>query len=224
MKCQPAQAAPPEQRNGDQDESNLQSGQQHDDQAGGGNQQRGAQVRLGDDHGGRNGDQHAHDEQIPEGRRQRPLVHVPGAHHRHRQLHDLGGLKAHEADIEPALRALADVAGDIDHDQQQHTDHIGDGREQAQILRGRELGERQHARRPRCAMFARWCSTIFQFCPEALYTTRMPMHDDDGQYARQRTVQPERAQGAAAGGQGAAGAGRREFIVNHALSAHALCS
>src|ERR1700678_996691 len=26
------------------------------------------------------------------------------------------------------------------------------------------------------AIFPRWCSTIFKFCPEALYTTRMPKH------------------------------------------------
>ena len=59
---------------------------------------------------------HAHHHQIPERRRQRTLVHVPGAHHRHRELHDLGGLKAQEADVEPALRAFADVAGDGDDD------------------------------------------------------------------------------------------------------------
>src|SRR5277367_2086584 len=26
------------------------------------------------------------------------------------------------------------------------------------------------------AMLPKWCSTIFQFCPEALYTTRIPKH------------------------------------------------
>ena len=38
---------------------------------------------------------------------------------------------------------------------------------------------------------------------------------DDGQHAGQRAVQPERAQGAAAGGQRAAGPRGREFIEDH---------
>ena len=65
------------------------------------------------------------------------------------------------------------------------------------------------------AILTRWCSTIFRFWPEALYTTKMPMHDDDGQYAGQRTVEAQRAQGSATRGQGAAGSGRRKFVVNH---------
>ena len=38
---------------------------------------------------------------------------------------------------------------------------------------------------------------------------------DDGEHAGQRTVQTERAQGAAAGGQSAAGSRGREFIEDH---------
>src|ERR1700678_2270582 len=122
----------------------LQAGEQHHDEAGGGDQQGRAEVRLLGDHRGGYGDQDAHDEQVFEGRRQGALVHVPGAYHRDRQLHDLGRLEAHESHVQPALRALADVAGHLDHDEQQHADDVGDGSEQAQVLRCRQTRESQH--------------------------------------------------------------------------------
>ena len=67
---------------------------------------------------GSSDDQHD-DADVLNERRQRPLVQVPGAHHRHRELHDLGRLEADDAEVEPALRALADVARDRDDDEQE---------------------------------------------------------------------------------------------------------
>ena len=208
MKCQRRPGRAAEQRYRYQDDLNLQSGQQHHDEAGGRDQQRGAEIRLRDDHGGRNGDHDAHDEQILERRRQRPLVHVPGAHHRHRELHDLGRLEAHEADVEPALRALADMTGHVDHDQQQHADDVGDRREQAQSTAGwRDLASASRAAMA-MAMFTRVMLDHFHVLPGGAVHHQNADAHDDGQHAGQRTVQPQRAQRAAAGGQGAARPGR----------------
>ena len=189
-------------------------GEQHDDEAGGRDQQRRAQVRLRRDHRGGNGDHDAHHEQILERRRQRPLMHVPGAYHRHGELHDLGGLKAHEADIEPALRALADVARHIDHDQQQHADDIGDGRKQAQVLRRREFGESEHGG-DRDGDIPQMMLDHFHVLPGGAVHHQNAEAHDDGEHAGQRAVQSQRAQGAAARGERAAGSGRREFIEYH---------
>ena len=57
-----------------------------------------------------------------EARRQRPLVQIPRAGQRHRELHDFRGLKAHEAQVEPALRAHRDVADEHHDEQQQQAD------------------------------------------------------------------------------------------------------
>ena len=65
------------------------------------------------------------------------------------------------------------------------------------------------------AMFTKWCSTIFTFSPEALYTTRMPKHTmmastpvSGPSNPRARRVRPPAVKRAA-------GPGRREFIENH---------
>src|ERR1700722_7783324 len=203
-----------EQRYRYQDDLNLQSGQQHDDEPGGRDQQCRAEIRLRDDHRRGNGYHDSHDHQILEGRRQGTLVHVPGAHHRHRELHDLRGLEAHESDVEPALRSLADMTGDVDHDQQQHADDIGCGREQAQVLRRRELGQRQQ-RGDRDADVHQVMLDHFPVLPGGAVDHQNADAHDDGEYPGQRTVQPQGTQRAAAGGQRASGSGGREFIEYH---------
>ena len=130
---------------------------------------------------------------IAKGQRQRPLVHVPGAGHRHRQLHDLGGLKAHEADVEPALRALADMAGDVDHNEQKHAEHVGDGREHAQVLRRCEFGERQHGG-DRDADVRQMVLHHLPVLPGCAIDHQDADQDDDGEHAGQRPVQAKRAQ------------------------------
>ena len=204
MKCQAAPGGAAQQRNGYEDHANLQPGEQHHDEAGGRNQQGRAQIRLRHDHRRRNGDQDPHDDQVLEGRRQRAFVHVPGAYHRYRELHDLGGLKAHEADVEPALRALADVAGHFDHDQQQHADDIGDRREQAQVLRSRELGERQHGGH-RDGDIHQMMLDHFPVLPGRAVDHQNADHTMMANTPVSGPSNPKRAQGAAAGGQGAAG-------------------
>ncbi len=85
------------------DQAQLQPGQQHDEQAGRSDQQGGAEIGLRRDQHGRDDDDRKHGEELTRGRRQRPVMQVPGSHHRHRELHDFGGLKAHHAQIKPAL-------------------------------------------------------------------------------------------------------------------------
>ena len=59
------------------------------------------------------------------GRRRRQQVVEAGQHQHHRRLHELGRLEADEAEIEPALRALADEAHHLDQDQQDQDRDIG---------------------------------------------------------------------------------------------------
>jgi hypothetical protein len=87
-----------------------QPGEHDDNHSRGGNQQRGAQVRLACDQDGGHDDDHAQNQQLPEARRNGSLMQVPGGHHRHGQLHDFGWLEA-DTQVEPAPRALANFAG-----------------------------------------------------------------------------------------------------------------
>ena len=178
--------------------------------------QRRSQVGLGHDHRGGNGDHDAHDDEIPERRRQRALVHVPSAHHGHRELHDLGGLKTDEADVQPALRTLADVTGDGDHDQQQDSDDVGDRCEQAQILWGRQPSERQHGGH-RDRDIRQMMLDHFQVLSGGAVDHQNADANDDREHAGQRPVQPERPQGAPAGGERAARSRGGEFIKNHSF-------
>ncbi len=87
-----------------------------------------------------------------------------------RELHDLGGLEADEAEVEPALRALADVAHDVHHDQQHHA---GDVQREGAALRsccGRTCASATIATAP-MPRRATARSTMLQFWPEALYST-----------------------------------------------------
>ena len=47
-----------------------------------------------------------------------------GQHQHDRRLHELGRLQPDEAEVEPALRALADEAERLDHDQHEQDDAV----------------------------------------------------------------------------------------------------
>ncbi len=143
-----------------------------------------------------------------------PLVHVPGTHHRHRKLHDLRGLEAHEADVEPALRALADMARRGHHQEQQHADGIREWCEQAQVLRRRELGERQKCRH-RNGDVGKMMLEHLEVLARCAVDDQHADADDEREHAGERPVEAERAQRPAAGGQGAAGARWGEFVEDH---------
>jgi hypothetical protein len=106
------------QRTKEHDQAQAQPSKQYHQQPGARHQQRSAEIRLPDNQEGRRGDQHQQYQHVDESRRQRPVVQIPGRHHRHRQLHDLRRLEAHNAEVEPALRALAEVPGDHYREQQ----------------------------------------------------------------------------------------------------------
>ena len=63
---------------------------------------------------------------------------------RHRDLHDLRRLEAHEAEIEPALRAHRDVADDRDRDQQQHAERVQERRPSMRMYARRNLRDGDH--------------------------------------------------------------------------------
>ncbi len=69
-------------------------------------------------------------------------MQVPGGHHRHGELHDLRGLKT-DAEIEPALRALADVAGDENEYEQKQPRQVAPWRPAPHQVR-RQLRSDQH--------------------------------------------------------------------------------
>jgi hypothetical protein len=77
------------------------------------------------------------------------LLEVPGQHQRHGDLHDLRGLDAREADVEPAPRALRDVAEQRHANQQQHAQDVERQRQLHQALRRNAAPPATSPRRPR---------------------------------------------------------------------------
>ena len=134
MKCQPTGTAAPQDDDPAQDVGQREPAQDQHDETRGRDQQSSAEVRLLGDQRHRQQDDEHHGADVPQCRRQRALVQVPGAHHRHRELHDLRRLEADHAEVEPALGALADVAGERDHHEQHQPEHVGGGREHAQEM------------------------------------------------------------------------------------------
>jgi hypothetical protein len=100
-----------------------------------GDEHGGAQVRLRGGEARGHGDDEGEHREAGEAGRQWPLMQIPRAQHRHGELHDLGGLEADEAQVEPALRALADVAGDVDDEQQHDAEHVDRQRGASQDVR-----------------------------------------------------------------------------------------
>jgi hypothetical protein len=92
------------------DEAPAQSGHEQHETAGRGDQDGRAQVGLLGHQAHGDQDQQAHQADIHPARRQGAQVQVSGDGHWHRQFHDLGGLEAQHAEIQPALRALGGIA------------------------------------------------------------------------------------------------------------------
>ena len=81
-----------------------------------------------------------HATHVLERRRQRPVVEVPGHHHRDGDLHQLRWLEPDNAgNLQPALRTFHAHADQQHEDQQHHAQEIDEGRP-AQIESGIELG------------------------------------------------------------------------------------
>ena len=62
-------------------------------------------------------------------------MHERGGQHGYRELHDLRGLEADQANVKPTLRSLADVTDRVDDQQQQHADAVEPWRKTAQEVR-----------------------------------------------------------------------------------------
>ena len=94
-------------------------------------QQRRAQIRLLGNQRRRHRDEHADHGDVLPARRQLARVQIPGHHHRHSQLEQFGRLKAHHAQVEPAVGATA-FAQYGHHHQQGRADGIQPRRPAAQ--------------------------------------------------------------------------------------------
>ena len=147
-------------------------------------------------------------------RRQRPVVQPPGAGHGHRELHDLGGLEADEAEVQPALRALADVAGDVDHDEQ-HDAEIHSGSDEPAQEGGFHLRQRAHGDAAERGADGAVDDAVPVLARGAVQHDEA-VERDQPEAHEQRTVELQRAENAAGGGEGAAAA-RADFdgFVHH---------
>ena len=108
-------------------------------------EQRRAEIGLLDDQERRRQHDEPHDHELRERRRQAPLVHEPRAHHRHGELQQLRRLERDDAEVEPALRAFADLPLDGDRQQQADAEQIQPRREDAQVVR-RNLRDHEERR------------------------------------------------------------------------------
>jgi hypothetical protein len=117
------------------EEDHVEAGRQHQD--------RGAEVRLARDEADRQQQQYRGDRIVAQARHGFALLEEPGQQQRHGDLHQFGGLDAHEAEVEPAPRALGNVAEQGHGDQQQHAGDIDRHRQVHQALR-RNLRQDAH--------------------------------------------------------------------------------
>ena len=174
------------------DDPDPQPREQHHQRTAHQDQQARAEVWLDDGQRRRQQDHRGERQQGAPVGRQRPLVQIPRAGHGHRELHDLRGLEAHEAEVQPALRALADVADEIDDDQQHEPEDVQPRRDAAQEPR-LELGADQHQRRadrePRRA--ARHRAPV---PARGTVEHDLSVERDQREADQQRAVQPQRRQ------------------------------
>jgi hypothetical protein len=117
------------------EEDHVETGRQYQD--------RGAEVRLARDEADRQQQKYRGDGIVAQARHGFALLEEPGQQQRHGDLHQFRGLRAHEAEVEPASRALGDVAEQRHGDQQQHAGDIDRHRQVHQALR-RNLRQDAH--------------------------------------------------------------------------------
>ncbi len=103
--------------------------------AGGGNQQRGAEVGLAHDQPDRHDQEQRRDNVVFQLERCFVAVEIPGQHQRHRDFHELGRLNARNADVEPAPCAIDDFPEQRNAHEQQHAEHVKRQRDAPQEMR-----------------------------------------------------------------------------------------
>ena len=122
----------------------AQPGQEQHVEAAGGNQQRGAQIGLARDQRDRHQQQQCGNEIIFQRERGLVLFEVPGHHQRHADFHQLGRLDGGDAEIQPAPRAVADLAEQRHADQQRHAEQVNRHGGAHQVMQ-RQVGDQPHA-------------------------------------------------------------------------------
>ena len=141
----------------------------------------------------------------------------PRDRHRHRELHDLGRLEADDSQIQPALRALADVSNAVDDEQQEDADRVQPGRCAAQEVRI-HLGEQQHRGRAECEAPERAIDDD-QALARGAVENDQAIHRHQGESDDQRAIELQLKQNSGRAGQGASGSGAGgDFFVNHAVN------
>ena len=92
------------------DDAPAEAGEEDDEEAGRADQHRGAEVGLAHDQRHRHASSIAGHDEVAQPQRRLVAVEVPRQHQRHRDLHHLRGLDARDADVQPAPRAVHDLA------------------------------------------------------------------------------------------------------------------
>jgi len=116
-------------------EDHVETGRRH--------QQTGTEVRLLDDEPDRNRQQQTGEDEFTPADAPLTLLKEPRQHQRHRNLHQLRGLDAGDADIEPALGAFRHLAKQCHADQQHDAHQIKRQGERQQAL-ARQPGRKPH--------------------------------------------------------------------------------
>ncbi len=85
----------------------------------------GSQIGLLGDEPDRHQEQYCGHREVLDAQSRLVAVEVPGEHEGHRDLHELGRLDAGDAEVQPALGAVHDLAEQIDRHQQDDADDVG---------------------------------------------------------------------------------------------------
>jgi hypothetical protein len=104
-------------------------------------EQRGAEVGLARDDRHRQGEQQAREREIAQPERRLVAVEIPRQHERHRDLHHLRWLHAHESEVQPAAGAVHHVPEQRHGDQQREPEQVGRQRKTRQRLRRHLRGD-----------------------------------------------------------------------------------
>ena len=133
---------PPERGQG-RDVAPAYPGKEEDEGSRRDDEERRSEVRLTHDQHDRHEREQPAEHDSPQSRRQVALGNEPGDHQRHRQLHELRGLKAEGTDSQPSLRALRGLSHHEHGAQQRYADQI-EQRRPVEESPGRNLGNDEH--------------------------------------------------------------------------------
>ena len=111
-----------------------QPGQEQHVESSGAHQQRGAQIGLSCDKQHRHDHEHRTDDEVAHLQDRFVAIEIPGKQQRDCNFHELGGLNAREAEIEPAARTVDHFSGERHADQQGQADYVQGQRDARKIV------------------------------------------------------------------------------------------